>query len=212
MPVNLNPVKPVDGWFTRLGRLLLPPYCPVCGEAGAAAHDLCIDCQCAPPWNPSAWARCGLPMPEPVAAYGRFLKKPPLDRVHAAFCCVFPADRLAPRFKLPRDLAAGRELAEAVRAMLAAPMSLAVAQVDAQRPQALIAVPLHLRRLRAATTKHSNSRVHSRKPRRSRFCTTVYAASATSRRSSGWAHSRADAIRAAHLPLATTFCPVMSSL
>jgi ComF family protein len=144
MPVNQNAVAQVDGWFTRLGRVLLPPRCLVCGETGADGHDLCVDCQRALPWNRSACARCGLPMPEPVAACGHCLKKPPsLDRTHAAFRYGFPVDNLLPRFKFHHDLAAGRELAEAMRVL----MMDAVAR-DGDRPQALIAVPLHPKRLR----------------------------------------------------------------
>ena len=144
MPVNQNAAVQVDGWFARLGRALLPLRCLVCGEAGADGHDLCVDCQRALPWNRSACARCGLPMPEPVAACGRCLKKPPpLDRVHAAFRYGFPVDRLLPRFKFHHDLAAGRELADAMRAALSQSMP-----ADADRPQALIAVPLHPKRLR----------------------------------------------------------------
>jgi ComF family protein len=83
-------------------------------------------------------------MPTPVAACGHCLKKPPLlDRVHAAFRYGFPVDRLLPRFKFHHDLAAGRELAEAMYKSLAS----ALAQ-DVERPDALIAVPLHPRRLR----------------------------------------------------------------
>jgi ComF family protein len=144
MSVNPNTDMQVDGWFARLGRMLLPLRCLVCGEAGANNRDLCVDCQRALPWNRSACARCGLSMPEPVAACGRCLKKPPpLDRVHAAFRYGFPVDRLLPRFKFHHDLAAGRELADAMHAMLSRTMP-----ADADHPQALIAVPLHPKRLR----------------------------------------------------------------
>ena len=144
MAVNPNSAVSVDDWFARLGRVLLPTRCLVCGEAGADGHDLCVDCQRALPWNRSACARCGLPMPEPVASCGRCLKKPPpLDRVHATFRYGFPVDRLLPRFKFHHDLAAGRELAEAMHAALADAIS-----IDDERPQALIAVPLHPKRLR----------------------------------------------------------------
>ena len=144
MPVNPNTAIPVDGWFARLGRVLLPTRCLVCLEAGADGHDLCVDCRKALPWNDKACSRCGLPLPEPVAACGRCLKKPPpLDRVHTAFRYGFPVDRLLPRFKFHHDLAAGRELAEAMRVMLMAAMA-----TDGERPQALIAVPLHPKRLR----------------------------------------------------------------
>ena len=82
--------------------------------------------------------------PESVVACGRCLKKPPpVDRVHAAFRYGFPVDRLLPRFKFHHDLAAGRELAEALRGVLAGAMS-----NDGERPQALVPVPLHAQRLR----------------------------------------------------------------
>jgi len=145
MPVNLNKAAAVDGWFARLGLVLMPARCLVCLEAGAGGHDLCGECQDALPWNDKACSRCGLPMPEPVAACGRCLRKPPpLDRVLAAFNYGFPVDRLLPRFKFHHDLAAGRELAEATLAMLAG----ALPADPADRPQALVAVPLHPKRLR----------------------------------------------------------------
>jgi ComF family protein len=117
---------------------MLPPRCLVCAEAGCDGHDLCVDCIAALPWNRSACPQCGVPMPRSDTC-GRCLKKPPpIVRAHAAFRYGFPVDRLLPRFKFHRDLAAGRELAgwmiEALR--------------DVERPDALIAVPLHPRRLR----------------------------------------------------------------
>ena len=78
-------------------------------------------------------------MPLADEVCGRCLKKPPpIARTHAAFRYGFPLDRLLPRFKFHRDLAAGRELAGWMGQALR----------DAERPDALIAVPLHLRRLR----------------------------------------------------------------
>jgi ComF family protein len=127
------------GLATRLGRALLPPTCLVCAEAGCDGHDLCADCIAALPWNRSACPLCGIPMAVAGDACGHCLKKPPpVAQTHAAFRYGFPLDRLLPRFKFHRDLAAGRELAgwmaRALRAI--------------ERPQALIAVPLHPRRLR----------------------------------------------------------------
>jgi ComF family protein len=152
MPVNQITELRVDGWFARLGRTLLPSRCLICGEAGCDDHDLCPDCQVALPWNRSACARCGLTMPvlgtveglEPVAACGRCLKNPPpLERVYATFRYGFPVDRLLPRFKFHHDLASGRELAEAMRSHLVEEFA-----KQNERPAALIAVPLHARRLR----------------------------------------------------------------
>ncbi len=143
-PVNFDGLPAVDGRLARLGRILLPPRCLVCGQPGADGHDLCAACQQALPWNHACCLRCGLPMAEPTPACGRCLRKPPpLDRVLAAFAYAFPIDRLLPRFKFHHDLAAGRELAQAMRAAL-------VPALDAPgaRPLALIPVPLHPARLR----------------------------------------------------------------
>src|SRR5690606_35139969 len=62
----------------------------------------------------------------------------PLDETRAAFLYAFPVDRLLPRLKFHRDLAAGRLLAQAMAAALPA----------GPRPDALVPVPLHPARLR----------------------------------------------------------------
>ena len=143
MPVNQHAATAVDGWIARLGRILLPPRCLACGEAGADGRDLCAACQRALPWNAASCARCGLPMAEAVDACGRCLRTPPpLDRVHAAFDYRFPVDRLIPRFKFHHDLAAGRELALAMRT------SLAGRALASGSPDAVVPVPLHAHRLR----------------------------------------------------------------
>lgn len=143
-PVNLQRPSAVDGWIARLGRTLLPPRCLVCDQAGVDGHDLCAACLNALPWNHACCRRCGLPAPEPIAACGRCLRKPPpLACVRAAFDYRFPVDRLIPRLKFHHDLAAGRELADAMRRFIAPALAAA-----GERPQALIPVPLHPSRLR----------------------------------------------------------------
>ncbi|GAB2510277.1 ComF family protein [Pseudoxanthomonas sangjuensis] len=141
--VNLDSAPKVDsrrgdGWWRRAGRWLLPPRCLLCGEAGAHGRDLCAACATVLPWNRSACTRCALPLPEPGVC-GECLQRPPaLTETRAAFVYGFPLDRLAPRFKFHRDLAAGRLLAELMADGL----------VAAPRPEALVPVPLHRRRLR----------------------------------------------------------------
>ena len=131
--VNLDSAPKVDsrrgdGWWRRAGRWLLPPRCLLCGEAGAHGRDLCAACATALPWNRSAGTRCALPLPEPGVC-GECLQRPPaLTETRAAFVYGFPLDRLAPRFKFHRDLAAGRLLAELMADGLAA----------APRPEALV--------------------------------------------------------------------------
>lgn len=155
MPVAVNQTLPdeVDGLRARLGfwlrndasHLLWPARCLVCAEAGEEARDLCLACSRALPWNHGACARCALPLvaaatTDPYCVCGRCLRHPPpLQAVHAACAYAFPVDRLLPRFKFHRDLAAGRLLSQLM----------AEAFTPLQRPQGLVALPLHRSRLRA---------------------------------------------------------------
>jgi len=152
--VNLERALPVDGWLARFGRGLWPPRCLVCGEAAGGRLDLCAACADALPWMPPACASCAMPLPAaapravtragaPAPGPGRLCSAcqhdpPALSSVHAAFLYGFPLDRLLPRLKFHRDLAAGRLLAEAMAAAFCA----------LPRPQAIVPVPLHRQRLR----------------------------------------------------------------
>jgi ComF family protein len=150
--VNQSPRDEVDGLRARLGfwlrndasHLLWPARCLVCAEAGEEARDLCRACSRVLPWNRHACLRCALPMntstTDAPPLCGQCLRHPPpLQTVHAACLYEFPVDRLLPRFKFHRDLAAGRLLAQLM----------AEAFTTLQRPQAVIALPLHRSRLRA---------------------------------------------------------------
>ena len=140
--VNFGARKLVD----RLGALLWPPRCLLCGAAGAG-RDLCADCAAALPWNRSACDRCALPLPESATApdqvegrlCGRCLRTPPpVEATRAAFLYAFPLDRLLPRLKFHHGLAAGRLLSRLAAEALA----------RAPRPDVLVPVPLHRARLR----------------------------------------------------------------
>jgi ComF family protein len=83
-----------------------------------------------------------LPVPVP-ALCGACLQRerarePGLDAVHASFVYAAPLDRLLPRFKFHRDLAAGALLSQLM----------AEAAAGLPRPDALVPVPLHRARLR----------------------------------------------------------------
>ena len=74
-----------------------------------------------------------------VGECGDCLRQPPsLTQVHAVFVYGFPVDRLVPRFKFHRDLAAGRLMADLMIGVLG----------SAPRPDALVPLPLHAHRLR----------------------------------------------------------------
>lgn len=142
-PVNQNPPRPVDGdwrhWLRTLLQSALPGRCLVCREPGAAGRDLCPSCTAALPWMPHACRHCAQPLPTDDPVCGACLRRPPpLDTVIAAFDYGFPVDRLLPRFKFHRDLAAGALLGDC----------LATATASAVRPCALVPIPLHTARLR----------------------------------------------------------------
>jgi ComF family protein len=131
------------GWFRALDRLrcarIWPAHCLACGEAGAA-EGLCPACRHALPWNRSACLQCALPLPVPAAACGHCQRRPPpLTVAHAAFRYEAPLDRLLPRLKFHDDLAAGHLLGGLMAETLA----------GAERPDALIPLPLHRSRLRS---------------------------------------------------------------
>ncbi len=145
-PVNQTRADGVDGVLGRLGGWLWPARCLVCREPGQSRHDLCPACRASLPWNPLACARCAIPLPggslvsstDPVC--GKCLQRPPpLQATCAPFVYAAPLDHLLPRFKFHRDLAAGRLLAQLMLESLA----------QAERPDALVPIPLHRTRLRA---------------------------------------------------------------
>lgn len=142
--VNFETLRTVDGGLRtaarRLGALLWPPRCLLCGDAGHAGRDLCAPCLATLPWNQAACARCALPLPEAAPACGACLRRPPpVEVTQAVFVYGFPVDRLLPRLKFHGGLAAGRLLAQLAADRLA----------GAERPDALVPVPLHRSRLRS---------------------------------------------------------------
>lgn len=130
--------KRIDHWLRLAGRVLLAPRCLVCGDSGANGLDLCGACTAALPWNHLACPRCALPTPHGDLCGACLRTPPPVTATRATFVYGFPLERLVPRFKFHQDLAAGRLLAELMAQDLA----------SAERPAALIPVPLHPMRLR----------------------------------------------------------------
>ena len=123
----------------RLSTVLLAPRCLVCAEPGDQGMDLCAACHAALPWNLDACRQCGLALTGPGTHCGQCqFSPPPYTVTQAAFRYAFPVDRLLPRFKFHGDLAAGAVLATLMQWSLD----------PAERPDALIPVPLHVSRLR----------------------------------------------------------------
>ncbi|NCT71323.1 MAG: ComF family protein [Xanthomonadaceae bacterium] len=128
----------VDGWWRHATRLLFAPRCTICRERGYMDVDLCSTCMEQLPWNSACCSRCGLPMAVAGECGDCLLHPTALTHTRAVFVYGFPLDRLVPRFKFHRDLAAGQLIAE----LMAGPLALA------PRPDALVPVPLHPHRMR----------------------------------------------------------------
>lgn len=132
----------VYGWWSRLGRVLLPSRCLICSEPGAGDCDLCAACRAALPWNAHGCDRCALPLPEHESANtscGPCLQaSSPLQLARATFVYGAPVDALVRRFKFHQDLAAGHLLSRLMVEQLR----------GGPRPMAIVPVPLHPSRLR----------------------------------------------------------------
>lgn len=103
---------------------------------------MCEACHAGLPWLGPACEGCAEPLVGAGAGVrcGQCRQAPlPLDAVRAALVYAPPVDRLLPRYKFHRDLAAGRVLAELMAARLS----------SLPRPALLVPVPLHPSRLRA---------------------------------------------------------------
>ncbi|TXK62225.1 ComF family protein [Alkalisalibacterium limincola] len=122
----------------RLLDAVLPPRCVVCGEPGDAPDALCAACFTRLPWNHTPCGVCALPLCDdsgPCRCTRR--RHAVIDRVLAPLRYEFPVTSLVPRLKFHGDLAAGRALTQL----------LDLALRDEPRPDALVPVPLHSRRL-----------------------------------------------------------------
>ncbi|WP_273389909.1 ComF family protein [Thermomonas hydrothermalis] len=134
--VNQSGPGKVDG---GLSFLCWPPRCLICAAPGAPGRDLCPDCHATLPWLHQACPRCALPQPRAQRCPAcRQSDGGALTRVHAGFEYAFPLDQLLPRLKFHGDLAVARVLAHCLAERFA----------GLPRPQVLVPVPLHRRRLR----------------------------------------------------------------
>jgi ComF family protein len=131
----------VDGWAGRVLRVLLPLRCLLCGGRGANGRDLCEGCARDIAPNDVCCPRCALPLKTPAPLCGECIERePPFASAWVPFRYAHPLDLLEARFKFRGDLAAGRVLAE---------LMIERARIDVPpRPDLVVAVPLHVARLR----------------------------------------------------------------
>jgi len=117
----------------------------MCGTVSGSQH-VCSGCQGDLPWHRQPQCpQCATPTPLGQVC-GACLRHPPaFDRTHAALIYAFPLDRMIPRLKYHAQLAIAPALGEC----------LAQAVRHAVRPDRLIPMPLHARRIRERGFNHA---------------------------------------------------------
>lgn len=137
----MNRSSAVDGVANRLLALVLPPRCLLCGAPGADSRDLCAGCAGDFTLNTPCCPRCALPLETEAPACGECLDSaPPFASAWVPFRYGHPLDLLEARFKFHADLAAGR--------VLAGLLVERARHIEPARPDLIVPVPLHPRRLR----------------------------------------------------------------
>jgi ComF family protein len=130
-------------------RLIYPPTCILCGAVGDGGLDICAGCRADLPALGVACARCALPLPHAVCdgmpsdgplCGGCRSRPPPFTRTLAAYRYEQPLPILVGDLKFRRRLDTLRLLGLLLGEALQASAT--------ERPDAIVPVPLHARRLR----------------------------------------------------------------
>ncbi|TVQ88439.1 MAG: ComF family protein [Chromatiaceae bacterium] len=132
--------------------LLFPPTCVLCGAPGSAGYDLCPGCRAELPGIDPCCPRCALPFAPgqpPDQPCGRCLRRPPLfSRCRAVFRYEDPLPMLVGGLKFRARTELIRLLGQLMADAFAAPERDRPAPRMPFRPDAIVPVPLHPRRLR----------------------------------------------------------------
>lgn len=125
---------------------ILPPRCPICDKVVPAGQLVCASCQIALAairWRPDGHCQtCA--EPSPATSCGRCLSSPPsFQQCVAAYPYAEPVADLIQRLKYGHDFTALPPMADSLCAAGVAYLP------DVERPDAIVPVPLHPKRLRS---------------------------------------------------------------
>ncbi len=124
-----------------ISRIIFPPRCVLCQRPGHADLDICLSCYQSLPFIRYACTQCALPLEGEYRANslcGHCLKQSPVfDHSISLLRYENKVVQLVTRYKFHNSLSYSRLLAELLLREL----------IDAEKPDCLIAVPLHSRRL-----------------------------------------------------------------
>lgn len=119
-------------------------HCLLCSESTEDIRPICLACEADLPWLGDHCDTCALPLPTSGLTCGQCMQQPPaFQQVIAPWTYSFPVDSLITRFKHSAKWPLGRLLAELLAQSLQHRFDEAVA-----RPDALVPVPLAVKRLR----------------------------------------------------------------
>jgi len=136
----VNTIQVDRCWWRTALDFILPPRCVLCGEPSGPIC-ICMPCRNDLPWHGPHCLRCGLPLgsSRDKICGACIQNAPPYMRTVCPLQYEFPANRLVQAFKFKRQLAAGRVLSHLICEY--------VSDLQLARPDMLIPVPLHNRRL-----------------------------------------------------------------
>jgi len=133
-----------NSWIDRALSRLYPPTCVLCGAQGCNGLDLCAGCLADLPKNEDCCSRCALPLPAgrpPDALCGECQRRaPPFAVCHAAYRYEDPLPALVGGAKFRARLNLARLLGKC--------LANALQERGADRPELILPVPLHRKRLR----------------------------------------------------------------
>ncbi len=131
----------INNWLTNIQDWLLPRLCPGCGDWAGAGRELCPGCESSLPLITNACPRCAAPYEHPDlrGECGHCQQHPPaFTRSVALYRYESPVDHFIRELKFHHRLGLARMLGE----------RLAVRVLHEPRPDLILPVPLHRRRLR----------------------------------------------------------------
>jgi ComF family protein len=136
----------MNKWLYNIQSVLFPTTCLVCGAQGMPQWDLCEPCYLSLPGNTMACLSCGIPLSTRSAdmVCGSCLQRPPpFQQCIAAWRYEPPLDYFVLRLKFHRDLVFARLMAQLLAHQLKKRY-----ENQPHRPEVILPVPLHDRRLR----------------------------------------------------------------
>jgi len=126
--------------FERLLDAIYPRCCHLCGSRTLSPTNLCTGCLCDLPWIQHACISCGLPLAHALRCGACQRSRSAFSRTIAALRYARPVDRLVHAMKYRYRLDAATTLGQILAAY--------IQERGAARPECLIPVPLHRKRLR----------------------------------------------------------------